>query len=90
MTLPGIDVASSFQGAPGRWMPLAGKIEWAAVKFTELSAAGPYTDPDAAADWAALQAAGIGRVAYLFGHPGHVRIAHRGPVPRRARQDPGG
>ena len=69
MTLPGIDV-SSFQDAPGRWMPLAGKIEWAAVKFTELSAAGAYTDPVAAEDWAALKAAGMGRVAYLFGHPG--------------------
>ena len=51
-------------------MPLAGKIEFAAVKFTELSAAGAYTDPYAAEDWAALKAAGMGRVAYLFGHPG--------------------
>ena len=66
------------------------KIQWAAVKFTELSAAGPYTDPDAAADWKALRAAGIGRVAYLFGSPGHVRHAHRGPVPVGARHRPGG
>lgn len=66
--LPGIDVAS-FQGAPGRWMPLAGKIEWAAVKVSELSAAGSYVDPDALADLAALRAAGIGRLPYLFGHP---------------------
>jgi lysozyme len=68
MTLPGIDV-SSFQGAPGRWMTLAGKIEWAGVKISELSAAGPYVDPDCAADWPALRAAGIGRLGYLFGHP---------------------
>lgn len=66
--LPGIDVAS-FQGAPGRWQPLAGKISWAAVKWTELSSTGPYVDPDAKADWAALGAMGAGRIAYLFGHP---------------------
>ena len=66
--LPGIDV-SSFQQAPGRWMPLAGKIEFAAVKVSELSAAGSYVDPDAAADWAALGKAGLGRLGYLFAHP---------------------
>lgn len=69
MTLPGIDV-SSYQGAPGQWMPLAGKIGWAGVKVSELSAAGSYVDPDALADLAALKAAGIGRLPYCFGHPG--------------------
>ena len=41
----------------------------AAVKLTELSAAGPYVNPDAAADWAYLKSNGLGRVGYLFGHP---------------------
>jgi hypothetical protein len=68
ITLPGIDV-SSYQGAPGRWMPLAGKISWAGVKVSELSSAGSYVDPDALADLAALKAAGHGRLPYLFGHP---------------------
>jgi GH25 family lysozyme M1 (1,4-beta-N-acetylmuramidase) len=69
MTLRGVDVAN-FQGPPGDWRSHAGQIDWAAVKITELSAAGPYVDPDAAADWAVLKAAGLGRIAYLFGHPG--------------------
>lgn len=69
MSLPGVDV-SSFQGRPASWMPAAGNISWAAVKITELQPSGVrYVNPDAAADWAALKAAGKGRVAYLFGHP---------------------
>jgi lysozyme len=68
ITLPGVDV-SSFQGEPGQWRGLAGHIAFAGVKFTELSASGPYTNPTALADWAALHAMGAGRVAYLFGHP---------------------
>jgi GH25 family lysozyme M1 (1,4-beta-N-acetylmuramidase) len=67
-TLPGVDVAS-FQGAPAAWRAEAGNISWAAVKFTELSAAGPYVDPDAAADWAWLRGAGKGRLGYMFAHP---------------------
>lgn len=66
--LRGVDV-SSYNGLPGAWTPIAGTIEWAAVKISELSSAGPYVNPDAAADWAALEAMHLGRVAYLFGHP---------------------
>ena len=66
--LQGVDL-SSFNGEPGQWKPLAGDITWAAVKISELSADGPYINPDAAADLAALKAAGLGRVCYLFGHP---------------------
>jgi hypothetical protein len=68
MSLAGVDV-SSFQRLPRDWQAEAGAISWAAVKMTELSAAGPYENPDAAADWAWLKANGKGRVAYLFGHP---------------------
>ena len=67
ITLPGVDLAS-FQGTPGQWQGVAGKIAFAGVKFTEYSTAGLYTNPDALADWAALKAAGHGRIAYLFGH----------------------
>ena len=71
--LPGVDV-SSFQGEPAAWRGEAGAIRWAAVKLTELQppAAGRdphYVNPDAAADWAFLKAQGMGRIAYLFGHP---------------------
>lgn len=68
ITLPGVDL-SSFQGAPGQWRGMAGSISWAGVKWTERSSAGPYINPDAAADWAALGGMGAGRVGYLFGHP---------------------
>jgi GH25 family lysozyme M1 (1,4-beta-N-acetylmuramidase) len=69
VTIPGVDL-SSFQGAPGSWRSEAGNISWAAVKLTELEpGGGRYVNPDAAADWAALKAAGKGRIAYLFGHP---------------------
>jgi lysozyme len=69
MTLPGVDVAS-FQGLPAQWQPVAGAIDWAAVKITELQPSGfRYVNPDAAADWAALKAAGRLRIGYLFGHP---------------------
>lgn len=68
ITLPGVDLAS-FQGEPGQWRGLTGGIAWAGVKFTEYSASGLYTNPDALADWMALKAAGQGRLAYLFGHP---------------------
>ncbi len=66
--LPGVD-ASSFQGPPGTWMAEAGDIAFAAVKISELSAAGSYVNPDALADLAALKARGLGRICYLFGHP---------------------
>jgi lysozyme len=67
--LPGVDI-SSFQGAPAQWRAEAGDIAWAAVKFTELQADGRlYINPDAAADWAYLQQQGLGRIAYMFGHP---------------------
>jgi GH25 family lysozyme M1 (1,4-beta-N-acetylmuramidase) len=69
---PGVDVAS-YQGPPGQWTGEAGKISWAAVKFTELqppaAAPVPYVNPDAAADWAYLQQHKLGRIAYLFAHP---------------------
>ena len=67
--IPGADV-SAFQGPPADWRTVAGSIDWAGVKMTELSPGGPYRNPDAAADWAALKALGKGRLAYLFGHPG--------------------
>ena len=67
--IPGVDL-SAFQQGPGTWEKEAGKISFAAVKITELSAAGPYVNPDAAADWAALKALGKGRIGYLYGHPG--------------------
>jgi lysozyme len=70
--LNGVDVAS-FQGAPGAWAPLAGTIEFAAVKITELDppggAAGEYLNPDAAADWAYLKAHGKVRLAYMYARP---------------------
>jgi len=66
--LAGVDV-SSYNGEPGQWRPEAGDIAFGAVKWTELSATGPYTNPDAEADWAALHGAGLGRIGYLFGHP---------------------
>lgn len=70
--LPGVDVAS-YQGSPGQSAGEAGKISWAAVKFTELqppaTAPVPYVNPDAAADWAYLQKEKLGRMAYLFAHP---------------------
>lgn len=68
MTLPGVDV-SSYQGPPGAWRAEAGAISWAGVKITELSVAGPYTNPDAGADWAWLGANSKGRIGYMFGHP---------------------
>ncbi len=69
MTLPGVDV-SSFQGPPSTWLPIAGHIDWAAVKLTELEADGTrYVNPEAAADWRTLGSAKKGRVAYTFGHP---------------------
>lgn len=68
MTLPGVDV-SAYQRTPGIWTVQAGAIMWAGVKISELSSAGPYTSPDAAADWAYLKAHGKGRIGYLFGHP---------------------
>jgi GH25 family lysozyme M1 (1,4-beta-N-acetylmuramidase) len=68
VTARGVDV-SSFQGPPAAWRGAAGAIEWAAVKFTELSHAGPYANPLAAADWAWLKSQGKGRIAYMFGHP---------------------
>lgn len=67
--LYGADLAS-FQGAPGQWREAAGPIRWAAVKLTELQPDGTrYVNPDAVADWAYLQEQGLGRIAYLFGHP---------------------
>ena len=66
--LRGVDV-SSYNGIPREWKPQAGDIAWGAVKISELSAAGPYVNPDAGVDWAALGVMGAGRVAYLFGHP---------------------
>jgi hypothetical protein len=66
--LHGVDV-SSYNGTPGQWKPLAGNIAFGAVKISELAATGPYVNPVAAADWAALEAMKAGRVAYLFGHP---------------------
>lgn len=73
--LHGVDVAS-FQGKPGSWSGPAGRISFAAVKFTELQppavhggAPVPYVNPDAAADWAYLHKHKLGRIAYLFAHP---------------------
>lgn len=69
MTIPGADM-SSFQGLPRNWQPIAGSIAFGGVKATEYSAgARKYLNPDAAADWSALHAAGHGRLAYMFGHP---------------------
>ena len=60
--ISGVDV-SSFQGAPRNWLPIAGSIAFAGVKMTEYSAgARKYENPDAPADWAALKAAGHGRI----------------------------
>lgn len=66
--LAGVDV-SSFQGLPGAWVPEAGAISYGAVKITELSAAGPYENPDAVADWDYLGSHGLGRIGYCFAHP---------------------
>jgi lysozyme len=67
--LRGVDV-SSWQGPPGQWHDYAGAIAFAGVKITELSAAGPYVNPDAAADWEWLRQGGRSRIGYLYGHPG--------------------
>lgn len=66
--LPGIDLAV-YQGPPDDWKPQAGAISWAGIKVCELSASGPYVNPDAGTDLAFLKAAGKGRVFYTFGHP---------------------
>lgn len=69
MTIAGCD-ASSFQGSPRNWLAIAGQISYAGVKLTEYGAgASKYENPFAAADWAALKAAGHGRIAYMFSHP---------------------
>jgi lysozyme len=67
--LYGVDVAS-FQGPPGQWRAVAGKISFAAVKITELKPDGTrYVNPDAAADLEWLRSKGHLRVFYLFAHP---------------------
>jgi hypothetical protein len=64
-----VDVAV-YQGPPGDWRAVAGSINWAGVKLTELEPGGVhYLNPDAAADWHWLKANHKGRIAYLFGHP---------------------
>ncbi|HMH94370.1 MAG TPA: GH25 family lysozyme, partial [Streptosporangiaceae bacterium] len=65
--LAGVDV-SSYNGLPGQWRAAAGNIAWAGVKMIELGG-NRYVNPDAAADWAYLKQQGLGRVAYMFGHP---------------------
>jgi GH25 family lysozyme M1 (1,4-beta-N-acetylmuramidase) len=66
----GVDLAS-FQGPPVDWREAAGSIDFAAVKITELQPDGSrYVNPDAAADWQALEALKKARIAYMFGHPG--------------------
>lgn len=67
--ISGVDV-SAFQSLPADWRAEAGSIDFAAVKMSELSSAGSYISPDAAADWAYLKTAAKGRIAYMFGHPG--------------------
>jgi GH25 family lysozyme M1 (1,4-beta-N-acetylmuramidase) len=70
----GVDVAS-WQGLPSQWVHDAGAqgIEWAGVKFTELSVQNGtlslYENPDAKADWDYLWTKKLGRVAYLYAHP---------------------
>jgi GH25 family lysozyme M1 (1,4-beta-N-acetylmuramidase) len=65
----GVDVAS-YQGPPGNWVSVAGRIRWAAVKVTELEPNGvKYVNPYALDDWTYLGKNNLGRVAYLFGHP---------------------
>jgi lysozyme len=67
--LAGADV-SSWQGEPGQWLGETGDIAWAGVKLTELQPGGvQYVNPDAAADWAYLKQAGLGRVGYMFARP---------------------
>jgi len=66
--IPGVDVAS-YQGEPGQWRAAAGDIQWAAVKFTEVSTGGLYQNPFAAADWRWLRGTRKGRIAYCFAHP---------------------
>ena len=72
--LAGADV-SSFNGPPGTWAPEAGNIAFGAVKISELSASGPYVNPDAAVDWAYLGAHKLGRIGYCFAHPGMAASA---------------
>lgn len=68
--LHGVDLAS-FQGSPAHWSTIAGPISWAAVKITEHKSDGStYVNPDAAADWAYLAEHNLGRIGYLFAHPG--------------------
>lgn len=69
--IKGVDLAS-FQGEPGQWTMLPGAqgIQWAAVKFTEVSHEhGVYENPDAKDDWDFLWKSKKGRIAYLFAHP---------------------
>lgn len=69
----GVDLAS-WQGDPhDGWIndQAARGICWAAVKFTEVQPDGTvYRNPVAQADWDWLRAQKLGRVAYLFAHPG--------------------
>jgi lysozyme len=65
----GVDVSSN-QGAPSNWRSETGKIQWAAVKLTELQPGNiRYVNPDAPADWAYVARQKLGRIAYLFAHP---------------------
>lgn len=75
----GVDVAS-WQGTPGQWVhePGAQGVDWAAVKFTEVSRDGVYENPDAKPDWDWLWEHKKGRVAYLYAHPNvsvHATVA---------------
>ena len=71
--IKGVDLAS-FQGSPGQWKndPGAEGIQWAAVKFTEVQPGRSvvYENPDAKADWDFLYERKLGRIAYLYAHPG--------------------
>jgi lysozyme len=86
--IKGVDLAS-FQGEPGQWTKLPGAqgIQWAAVKFTEVSPQfGVYENPDAKDDWDYLLAHKLGRVAYLFAHPSISIDATIGPFAAMVEQ----
>ena len=80
----GVDVAS-FQGEPKGplgWAHLPGAqgIQWAAVKFTEVSHQfGVFETPQAKDDWDFLWERKLGRIAYLFAHPSVSVQATIGP-----------
>jgi lysozyme len=72
MTLNGIDVSASGQGAAFNWAPYKGKISFA---FTKISEGLNYADPTAARNIAQMRAEAITPGGYHFLHAGESGAA---------------